>query len=385
MSVSVQESLLDMGDDSPVLGSLGASVRRTPLARGAWVDFCPGWLTGSAGVFGALVETVPWRAEQRKMYDRVVAVPRLLCFYGEDASLPDPVLTAAREALNAHYGPELGEPFLTAGLCLYRDGRDSVAWHGDTIGRGQTEDTMVAIVSLGSPRVLALRPRGGGASLGLRSGMGICWSWAAAASAPGSTPYPRRPRRSGRGSACSSGRGACAEGCLYCGMCFNCVRVTPPRACGRGRAASVPPTGARAWAPTGGAQAELLRVPFADASCIRVPGSPLDELEDDFVLLADAFVAGWHATELAFMQPGCTVAVFGAGTIGLLAAYSALLRGAAEVYVVDHVAERLDMAGALGATPVAFGDGDPVEQCDLMPLHVRQLEADAAGLGCARP
>ena len=124
----------------------------------------------------------------------------------------------------------------------------------------------------------------------------------------------------------------------------------------------MPPTGTRAWAPTGGAQAELLRVPFADASCIRVPGSPLDELEDDFVLLADAFVAGWHATELAFMQPGCTVAVFGAGTIGLLAAYSALLRGAAEVYVVDHVAERLDMAGSLGATPVSFGDGDPVEQ-----------------------
>jgi alkylated DNA repair dioxygenase AlkB len=165
MSVSVQESLLDMGgeQDSPVLGDLGRSVRRTPLTRGAWVDFVPGWVTGSASVFGRLVETVPWRAEQRKMYDRVVAVPRLLCFYGEDAPLPDPVLTAAREALNAYYGPELGEPFRTAGLCLYRDGRDSVAWHGDTIGRGQTEDTMVAIVSLGSPRVLALRPRGGSA------------------------------------------------------------------------------------------------------------------------------------------------------------------------------------------------------------------------------
>ena len=96
------------------------------------------------------------------MYDKVVAVPRLLCFYGEDAPLPDPVLTAAREALNAHYGPELGEPFRTAGLCLYRDGRDSVAWHGDTIGRGKTEDTMVAIVSLGTPRPLLLRPGGGG-------------------------------------------------------------------------------------------------------------------------------------------------------------------------------------------------------------------------------
>ena len=102
------------------------------------------------------------------MYDKVVAVPRLLCFYGEDAPLPDPVLTAARQALNAHYGPELGEPFRTAGLCLYRDGRDSVAWHGDTIGRGKTEDTMVAIVSLGTPRPLMLRPRGGGIAPAVR-------------------------------------------------------------------------------------------------------------------------------------------------------------------------------------------------------------------------
>jgi alkylated DNA repair dioxygenase AlkB len=102
----------------------------------------------------------------------VVAVPRLLCFYSEDAALPDPVLTAAREALNAHYGAELGEPFLTAGLCLYRDGRDSVAWHGDTIGRGQTEDTMVAIVSLGTPRALLLRPRSGGASRRFEVGHG---------------------------------------------------------------------------------------------------------------------------------------------------------------------------------------------------------------------
>jgi alkylated DNA repair dioxygenase AlkB len=171
MSVSVQESLLDMCDE-PSLGPLGPSVRRTPLVRGAWIDLRPGWLTGSGAVFGRLAETVPWRAEKRHMYDKVVAVPRLLCFYGEDAALPDPVLTAAREALNAHYGAELGEPFRTAGLCLYRDGRDSVAWHGDTIGRGQTEDTMVAIVSLGTPRALLLRPRCGGASRRFEVGHG---------------------------------------------------------------------------------------------------------------------------------------------------------------------------------------------------------------------
>jgi alkylated DNA repair dioxygenase AlkB len=164
MSVSVQESLLDAGDE-PALGVLGSSVRRTRLARGAWVDFCPGWLSGSGTVFTRLAETVPWRAERRHMYDRVVDVPRLLCFYGEDEPLPDPALTAAREALDAHYGAELGEPFRTAGLCLYRDGRDSVAWHGDRYGRGRTEDTMVAILSLGAPRAFMLRPRGGGASL----------------------------------------------------------------------------------------------------------------------------------------------------------------------------------------------------------------------------
>ena len=92
------------------------------------------------------------------MYDRTVDVPRLLCFYGEDAALPDPALDACRGALNARYAAELGEEFVTAGLCFYRDGRDSVAWHGDRIGRGATQDTMVAIVSLGEARPLLLRP-----------------------------------------------------------------------------------------------------------------------------------------------------------------------------------------------------------------------------------
>ncbi len=171
MSVPVQESLLDVCEE-PRLEPLGGSVRRTALARGAWVDLRPGWLAGSGAVFARLADAVPWRAEKRHMYDKVVAVPRLLCFYGEGAPLPDPVLTAAREALSAHYRPELGEPFRTAGLCLYRDGRDSVAWHGDTIGRGRTEDTMVAILSLGTPRALLLRPRAGGTSLKFEVGHG---------------------------------------------------------------------------------------------------------------------------------------------------------------------------------------------------------------------
>ena len=107
------------------------------------------------------------------MYDRVVDVPRLLCFYRETARLPHPVLVEARAALDAHYAPELGEPFVTAGLCYYRDGRDSVAWHGDRTGRSRSEDTMVAILSIGEPRKLLLRPNGGGAvSTGFALGHG---------------------------------------------------------------------------------------------------------------------------------------------------------------------------------------------------------------------
>jgi alkylated DNA repair dioxygenase AlkB len=159
MSEAVQESLLDFGDEA-VPGAVRPE--RLPLRSGAWIDVQRGWLGGSAPLFARLAEAVPWRAERRRMYDRTVDVPRLLCFYGEGAPLPDPALEACRDALNAHYAGELGESFVTAGLCFYRDGRDSVAWHGDTIGRSATEDTMVAILSLGEARPLLLRPRRGG-------------------------------------------------------------------------------------------------------------------------------------------------------------------------------------------------------------------------------
>ena len=160
MKTAFQGSLLDASDEAG-LGPLRETVHRTHLSRGAWVDIRPGWVTGADALFERVASAVPWRAERRMMYDRVVDVPRLLCFYGEGQALPNPVLTAARDALTEHYQPELGEPLCTAGLCLYRDGRDSVAWHGDTIGRGSTEDTVVAILSLGTPRALLLRPRDG--------------------------------------------------------------------------------------------------------------------------------------------------------------------------------------------------------------------------------
>ncbi|MEU1544140.1 alpha-ketoglutarate-dependent dioxygenase AlkB [Nocardia sp. NPDC005745] len=170
MSTPLQGSLLD-GFGDTAFAPL-RDTRRTVLDHGAWVDLLPGWLSGADALFDRLVDRVPWRAERRPMYDRVVDVPRLLRFYSEHEPLPDPTLADARAALNEHYRYELGEPFRTAGLCYYRDGRDSVAWHGDDIGRGATHDTMVAIVSIGAPRALLLRPRGGGASIKYAVGHG---------------------------------------------------------------------------------------------------------------------------------------------------------------------------------------------------------------------
>ncbi|MFD7627907.1 alpha-ketoglutarate-dependent dioxygenase AlkB [Streptomyces sp. NPDC059851] len=158
-----QGSLFDQGGEIG-LGPL-RGLERTPLGAGAWVDHLPGWLSGADALFERLATSVPWRAERRQMYEREVDVPRLLAFYEEGETLPEPVLDEARDVLTRHYAAELGEPFATAGLCLYRDGRDSVAWHGDRIGRSATEDTMVAIVSVGDPRDLAFRPRGGGPTL----------------------------------------------------------------------------------------------------------------------------------------------------------------------------------------------------------------------------
>jgi alkylated DNA repair dioxygenase AlkB len=163
MSSAYQPSMLDLmsASVSPGLEPLAGRMQRHRLTAGAWADVLPGWLGNSGEVFERLLG-IDWRADRRPMYDHVVDVPRLLRWFGGDEELPHPVLTEARSALSAYYAEELGEPFVTAGMCLYRDGRDSVAWHGDTSGRSARHDTMVAILSLGSPRNLMLRPRAGG-------------------------------------------------------------------------------------------------------------------------------------------------------------------------------------------------------------------------------
>ena len=149
---------------------------------------------------------------------------------------------------------------------------------------------------------------------------------------------------------------------IGCGYCFNCARgytnaclTANPDGVGAGY-------GYSGLGPFSGGQAEYLRVPYADFNCVKLPGQPGDEFEDDFVLLADIFPTGFHATELAKVQMGDSVAIFGAGPVGLLAALSATLHGASDIYVVDHVPERLALAQAFGAIPIDFSQGDPVAQ-----------------------
>ena len=146
------------------LGRLEGSVRRTLLPYGVWVDIRPGWLGGST----ACSDTTRLRALAGRATPSertIVQVPRLLCFYDGDWPLPDPVLAEAREVLGARYSPGYGESLCTVSLSLYRDGRDSNAWHEDTLLRKSADDTVVAIVSLGAPRTVGLRPRDGGSAV----------------------------------------------------------------------------------------------------------------------------------------------------------------------------------------------------------------------------
>jgi glutathione-independent formaldehyde dehydrogenase len=147
---------------------------------------------------------------------------------------------------------------------------------------------------------------------------------------------------------------------VACGLCFNCERgysgfcltVNPGFAGGA--------YGYVNMGPYRGGQTEYLRVPFADYNCLRLPEG--DEHEADFAMLSDIFPTGYHGAELAEVKAGETVAVFGAGPVGIMSAYSCLIRGAAVVYVVDRVPERLAKAEEIGCVPVDFSRGDAAEQ-----------------------
>ena len=147
---------------------------------------------------------------------------------------------------------------------------------------------------------------------------------------------------------------------VACGFCKNCLAgwtgfcLTVNPGFGGGAYGYV------SMGPYRGGQAEYLRVPFADFNCLQLPKGT--EHEADFAMLADIFPTGYHATALAQVGPGETVAVMGAGPVGLMAAYSALIKGASKVFVVDRVPHRLSIAEKIGAIPINLSKGDPAKQ-----------------------
>lgn len=159
-SENVQRSLF--GSLTPEYDSGFREARRVGLDETTWIERVPGWLQGSDGVFDELVATLPFRQRTGiTMYDQVVDEPRLSAWWGIECGAPEPsdLLHDMRLVLADRYA----EPFDSIGFNLYRDGEDSVAWHGDR-HRHVVTNPVIAIVSVGAPRPLRLRPRGGGAS-----------------------------------------------------------------------------------------------------------------------------------------------------------------------------------------------------------------------------
>ena len=157
MALAWQPSLL--GGVPPDFDASFAGAARRALGSGAWLEEVPGWARGSDALFEALLEGAPWASHERRMYERMVVEPRLTTRQWDD---PPPPLPAMAAALSERFDADLS----VISANLYRDGRDSVAWHGDRVARTRPE-TVVAILSLGSPRRFLLRPKGGGRSLQL--------------------------------------------------------------------------------------------------------------------------------------------------------------------------------------------------------------------------
>lgn len=163
-----QPSLFDLGDVPSVDRSF-SSVERIQLDPESWVDHAVRWVRASDPLFEELVESLDWGQRSRQMYDSKVIEPRLTSLWRQTSGEPlsPPILEEMRSALSARYGIE----FDSAGFNLYRDGRDSVAWHGDRIRKG-IEQPLVALVSLGEPRKFLLKPREGGSSKTFMLGRG---------------------------------------------------------------------------------------------------------------------------------------------------------------------------------------------------------------------
>ncbi|MPY94354.1 MAG: alpha-ketoglutarate-dependent dioxygenase AlkB [Acidimicrobiia bacterium] len=163
---AVQLGLFTAGPAAPDC-SFG-NLTRHRLAERSWVEHAPGWLAGSDEVWATLAERVEWRHGRRRMYDQMVDEPRLTQSYGRsEGPFPHPALVELFDVLSARYGAH----FDSVGLNFYRDGADSVAWHGDRVARTVPEP-LVAIVSVGEPRPFLLRPAGGGRSRAFNLGSG---------------------------------------------------------------------------------------------------------------------------------------------------------------------------------------------------------------------
>jgi alkylated DNA repair dioxygenase AlkB len=153
-----QPSLL--GAATPRCDPAFGLAERRDLGSRAWLEVAPHWVEGADTLFETVLAAAPWAEHERHMYDRKVVEPRLTTRLWDD---PPPLVDEMARVLSDRYGRAL----TSVSANLYRDGRDSVAWHGDRVGRLR-EDTVVALVSLGSARRFLLRPVGGGASLRLR-------------------------------------------------------------------------------------------------------------------------------------------------------------------------------------------------------------------------
>ena len=154
---------------------------------------------------------------------------------------------------------------------------------------------------------------------------------------------------------------ACLPFNIACGFCANCERgltafclTTNPGMAGAAY-------GFADMGPYNGGQAEYLRVPYADFNGLSLP-EDAREKQNDYVMLADIFPTGYHATQLACVQPGDSVVIYGAGPVGLMAAYSAILKSASKVMVVDRHPDRLALAAKIGAIPIDDSKGSPVDQ-----------------------
>ncbi len=165
--LTFQRSLFDAPPAS--LDAAFCTLERITLDEASWVDCAPGWVRGSDLLFEQVLRTRAWGQRTRWMYDRRVREPRLTAPWDLRSGTPlePPLLEEMRLRLSARYGVI----FDSAGFNLYRDGRDSVAWHGDRIEK-RVADPIVALVSLGEPRKLLLRPKGGGRSRAFSLGRG---------------------------------------------------------------------------------------------------------------------------------------------------------------------------------------------------------------------